>query len=481
MKTIRMIGVGVLLVGVLAGLMGCPANHYQQGLSLMEAGLLDDAIAELQQALEQDPQNGEIYYHLGLLYLQKEEYRIALGYFQQVVTQYPQQEILDGASYYLGFCQYYLRDYKAAGRNFSFLLSGFPESPFAERAHFYQAEVAWFAGDVEQALAAYSEVLRRYSAGPYAHFAGFRLGQCHYQLRNYAEAANAYQKFLTVPEADAPDTVEPSTIEEPESVEAVEESPISQELLRQARQEAAFELGMSYASLKENAEAIQAFENVLYDSAIASGRRAEVLYRLGKLLLEEENAQQAIDTWAVLISENPTSEYADDALFLMGGTLYELEKYPTAVEHFSKLVKEYPESQNAEQALLMGGNGLFQLGRYEEAAQEYARLLLQAGDTTEENRQLREAATLGAVMAHYKLEQYRQAYDQLTKIPEDQRSPALLYWNGEISYRLGYWDEAITAFQAVADQTTDPELTRQAYFGLIKVAYTQEQWQTALE
>ena len=106
----------------------------------MDAGLTDQAIDELLRALEKDPTNGDIYFRLGLLYFEKEEYRIAIGYFQKVVNQFPEQAILDASYYYLGLCHYQLREYKTAARNFSLLLSGFPESPFGEQAYFYQGE-----------------------------------------------------------------------------------------------------------------------------------------------------------------------------------------------------------------------------------------------------------------------------------------------------------------------------------------------------
>ena len=337
MKRIRKIGYSMIVVGVLVVLTGCPANHFQQGLALMEAGNIDSAIAELQLALEKDPYNGEIYYNLGLLYLQKEEYRTALGYFQQVVTNYPQENILDGAYYYLGFCQYYAREYKAAARNFSLLLSRSPEGGFAEHAYFYQAEVAWHAEEIEQALNGYGELLRRYPAGAYAGFARFRLGECHYRLRNFVEAVNAYQQFLANDNGAEQDAMIVEATET-ESEEPEIRAGFSDDVMLRARGDAAFRRALSYVGLGERDQAISAFQDVVYGASTSAERRTEALYRQGKLYLEAGNAQQALDTLAVLVKENPTSEYADDALFLQGSAAYTLKKKkPLAVSFLSSL------------------------------------------------------------------------------------------------------------------------------------------------
>ena len=56
MKTIQKIGYSVLVISMLTILTGCPANHFQQGLTLMQAGQTDAAIETVLPIIDQgDP------------------------------------------------------------------------------------------------------------------------------------------------------------------------------------------------------------------------------------------------------------------------------------------------------------------------------------------------------------------------------------------------------------------------------------------
>ena len=86
-------GAAVVLALLLAG---CP-NHYQKGLTYLEQGQAELAMQELLAALQKEPNNPDIYYQLGLLYLKQEAYRKAIEMFQQIADRFPAYAQRDGA------------------------------------------------------------------------------------------------------------------------------------------------------------------------------------------------------------------------------------------------------------------------------------------------------------------------------------------------------------------------------------------------
>lgn len=60
-------------------------HHYEAGLALLRKGKLDDAIAQLQQAIGQDAQNFRAHEALGQAYFRQQQFDEAIGAFQQAL------------------------------------------------------------------------------------------------------------------------------------------------------------------------------------------------------------------------------------------------------------------------------------------------------------------------------------------------------------------------------------------------------------
>ena len=450
----------VCIIGLCLLLAGCP-THYKKGLTLIEKGQTEQAIAELLVALEDDPNNGDIYYQLGMLYFQQEEYPRAIEFFQKIVDQFPAHPSLDSTYYHLGLAHFRLGEYKPASRNFSLLAISFPENPYAEPVQFYQGEIYWFQNEFGKTIGVLNDFLRRFPTSEFAPAISFRLAACHYRIGNYAEAIAAYKNFLS---AAGNWASPPSHLS---AVPALEE-------------QAYADIGYSYAAQEEYGSAIGYFRDVLTKFP-QSSRIPELLYQLGNLYELTNSEQQAIDAFRKLVADAPGSEYADDALFRLGTAYYQGEQYQQALDAYTQLCKAYPQSPNLQCAQMMSGHCYFMLEQPEQALAQYEQAFrqkpttVQLGETElvleddEETSALHSQAALRAAISAYKMDDYSKAQAFIAMIPPQQHSAEVVFWSGEIAYRMQRFDDAQRDFSKVIAETQELNLLQQAHTGLVKI------------
>ncbi|PID58567.1 hypothetical protein CSB45_03215 [candidate division KSB3 bacterium] len=447
---------------------GCPASNYQKGLTLIEEGQIDPAIQELLTALEKDPLNGDIYYQLGLLYLQKEEYRRAMEFFQQVIDRFPAHPHIDGAYYHLGFCRFQFREYASAIKNFSWLLISFPDSQYREDAQFYRAESARYAEDFGKATGFYTELLHHFPAGKYRSRALFRLAESCFTLGNYDESSKNYRQFLDQTKRMKLDAQG-----------------------QRFQEQALFHLAQSLIAQNEPGRAVEYLQD-LQRAFPVSPKKAEYTYTLGKVYVQLGRDQAALDQFQMLAAASAESEFADDALFHQASLHYRRKEFGRSAQLYAQLIENFPESPNQFQAALMGANCLFRQQQYDQAAHAYERVLeyqapalVLPQELGRPNEQpiaaLKRSALLSAAVANYHAGNYQQAWTILNSIPETERTEEEVLWTAELAYRLNLFDSAKNAFQQLSRHSHESRLLQHAYLGMLKVLYGQEQWQAALQ
>ncbi len=460
----------LLFVALSLVLTGCP-DHYKSGMSLVDQGQLDRAIEKLLLALEHDPTHADVYYQLGLLYLEKEEYRIAGTYFKDVVERFPSHPQLDGAYFYLGFCQFQVRKYETALNTLPLVPVSHSQSDFKERARFYEGESAWYLEEFGKAIGRYSDLVRQFPTGKFAPAGFFRLGNCYSRIGEYAEAAEAYNTFLT-----AADTWQHFEKHLPQVEDLI--------------QHTYYQLGVNYSALEKPGKAI-GFYRELLKTFPSSPLLPDVLYQLGDLYDATGSLQQALEVYQTLVTDHPGSEYADDALYRQGTLLYRQGDYQQAVTRYERLLSSYPDSSNVRRAYVMAGNCSVQLEQYEQAVEQYDRALrheaqppwiadrlLSPDDAAQ--RDMTAKAALWAAISAYQTGQYEKAGAFLAAVPETVHSVRKTFWNAEVAYRRQQYQEAEAAFSQVLTQTDDPGLLTQSSLGILKTLYDRERWQDVL-
>ncbi len=116
----------------------------------------------------------------------------------------------------------------------------------------------------------------------------------------------------------------------------------------------------SYASRARLLSGISRFQLRDYTQSIAllsslvkapSPLRAEAFFWMGRSYGRLDDRQNAIKTWARLVSAYPRSSWADNSLYLVALNYREDGKQKQALDALSRLIREHPSSRFAEAAL----------------------------------------------------------------------------------------------------------------------------------
>lgn len=230
-----------LLVLIAAGLVcGCMSNrgsglltndanpaayHFQMGLSFLGERNYTNALIELTEAVQLDPDNPEVLYNLGLAYLGKRRPDLSVKQFQRAIELKPnyssarndlgvafielkrwdqaieQFRIVKDDIFYantenaainLGLAYLGKGDFSKAMDELAIVASSNPSNPIAKVA---MGRVLFAMGKTEQALAEFQRALRLYKEYGAAHF---YLGMAQLKLNRQEEARQAFKETIRI-------------------------------------------------------------------------------------------------------------------------------------------------------------------------------------------------------------------------------------------------------------------------------------------
>jgi len=166
------------------------------------------------------------------------------------------------------------------------------------------------------------------------------------------------------------------------------------------------------------------------------------------------------------LRENPQSDKAAHARFLVATICQrDLRQYDRAIQHFIHLIEDFPKSPDAYEARLRLSECYAAVGKNREAISEYESVLLFARDEKERRR-----IRLNIADLYYDMNDLGQAVAEYVKVtakaPYDELAERAWLRIGGIRLLRDEFDEAIPAYQTVADKTADPTIRRVARFGL---------------
>ncbi|MBI3909857.1 MAG: tetratricopeptide repeat protein [Armatimonadetes bacterium] len=146
---------------------------------------------------------------------------------------------------------------------------------------------------------------------------------------------------------------------------------------------------------------------------------------------------------------------------LFGRKLYEL-----AIQEYEKYLKEYPQHAKTHLVRLRIGEAYLRLNKYPESIAAYERALAEKPDMN-----FRAEALVGLGLGHFYSKQYDKALPHLLEAKQladkdEKLGPIAYNWLGECYFQLEKWDEAIAAYQAVAERWPASEQAAQATYSL---------------
>ena len=162
---------------------------------------------------------------------------------------------------------------------------------------------------------------------------------------------------------------------------------------------------------------------------------ARVSYLLGQFAQEQEDWQEAIKSYRVIIRRFPDPALAPDAQYKMAQCYEQSGDFDEALEAYVTLAATYPKSPLIASVMIRISDYFYKSEDYKVAAQVGEKFLERCEG---HEHAARMAFRVG--QCYYKSEQYREAgvaFDEFAKLfPEDALTADAMFWSGE-SYRMG--------------------------------------------
>lgn len=292
-------------------------RDYNAAAALQNSGLYERAAerwAAYLKAYPNDKRLDQAQYHLGVCQLHAKKYDEAAANFQTVLTKYPAFEETDAARYNLGMALFQraaqsnkAEDFRKAAEALGDAAAKHPQSKYADKAVYFQGEALVGAGDLEAAVQSYQKLIATYGNSPLQPDACYALGVTQQELKQHAQAADSFNRFLA------------------------NQAWAKHDLAGEVR----MRLGMALFDQGKHAEAEPHF------AALAEMKEFPhadfVLLRQGQCKLETGKAAEAAALLATLPQKFPKSQYKSAAQLAAGKCAYLADKLDQAQQALAPL------------------------------------------------------------------------------------------------------------------------------------------------
>ena len=224
--------------------------------------------------------------------------------------------------------------------------------------------------------------------------------------------------------------------------------------------EAIFRLGEYHFVDTDFDNAITHFTSVIdnyADSEFAKdaiGRRADVKFEKGRKQLEDEQVDEAIETWNSILAELEDYRLAHAVLYEVAFALRSQNKHDEARKVFTKLVTEHKDSD-------LAADSFFRLGEYEYDGKNYTQALQQYGKAFASSKEggLQELILHKLGWASFRNSAFEESgkhfAQQLEKYAEGELAKDGKFMQGESLFKQNKYAEALVVFEPLVEQKFD--------------------------
>ncbi|MDD5409572.1 MAG: tetratricopeptide repeat protein [Candidatus Omnitrophica bacterium] len=417
------------------------------------------------------------YYSMGWCLFQEHRFKEALQFFTDLTKKYPKEPQSKDAVFKIIECLYNLKDYPALKEKINSAIKESSKDALRRSyLYFYLGEANYYLGDFTASIEAYSKVLAGNPDDKMQALAKLDLGWAYLKLKRYKEAEDIFsglkQENLEKPNRQvwllgrAIVLMETNRLNQAkkiyEELLALSGDPqvIIQALMGKA--DALFSLA-DYPQASETYRQALAKIN-LKDSSI-SQLADKLNYSLGKSLLNEGKAKEAIEKFQKVVDSGSDESFKINSLCQIGDAYLEEANYKKAEEAYNLFLKEYPDSSYSDYILYQLSSSYLKDNKAQEAI-----LSLRALEEKFPASNFLDDAAYALGLAYFNKQDYNSAKLALTKFQtgfygSDIR-PKSLYILGSCFYHLGDYASAIQVFKEIARiGTADAELIQKAEYG----------------
>lgn len=483
-------------------------HNYQQGISLFDKGLYEQAVQELDAFIEQHPDhellrsaefyrarslgridslNMEAHYEQFIRNYPKEvfsqkllfelaniseqnlRYDRAINFYQRALDYGMREKQAAEVNYWIAEDYVSMGNKEAARNRFMMLADRHPESEWAPKALYARGRLFLSESKYDSSSIAFEILKERYPNDEITRRVGTALGESYYQQGKYEEAITAFKNAMPYLEGEL-------------------------------RSKAVYLIAESYNYLANYDEASKYYLQYINQVKGTDDER-KAHYGLGWMYHKQEIYHWASDEFSKAAVGD--DELARKALYYkavndkLGG------KYPDAIESFRTFGERYKEGLWVEEAYYEWSITAFEMGQYAESIEVLLRLVrgeeplqwpgkvftllgesyfanneftraIQAFEEAENSANIDPAVKLQAqfqkAWVQYRNQAYRQAQPAFETVyntaPNTDVGKEALFWSADANYQMKQFGPAANQYAAFVRQYPDHELIGAAYYSL---------------
>lgn len=292
--------------------------------------------------------------------------------FAAFVTDNPDSERADDATYFRGLSLYHLENFTAARDQFDALTATWPESNYADQALYYGGRCEYKISAFSAAVLKFTAYVKQYPSGGLFDDATYYLGRSLVEVGDLSGALTEFVNILAVPESvyrdsalywagkveyDLGRAVVPVSVDDLTASRTYFESLFTEFPGTLYEDNARYYYAMcSYvladwpSAIDELQYVVDTFPNSIYfDNAWYY--KAYTLYKSG-------DYAAATTELSAFLAQVSGSNYEDNAVYISGRTQYQIgyalaggtAAYQSAVEFFERVINDYPDSNYLDNA-----------------------------------------------------------------------------------------------------------------------------------
>lgn len=323
----------------------------------------DEAVKAFEMYLNKYPNSknrNEAYNYLVNVYLTTKNYKYALESIDKIDIKtedlkYAYQRVAFNRAVEL----FNNQDYVGAEDMFTKSLEYKNDKPLAAQSYFWMGELFYRKDDYKNAIDNYKKFLFEPGAAitPYFNQVNYTLGYSYYVQKQYADAILWFRKFVG-------NSKELDTRRKNDSFLRIADAYfISKDYLNAVdfyeESVKLKEFDVDYALLQRSMAAGLLGKDDIKESGLKellssyprSSYRADAYYELGNLMLQKNNAAEAVVYFDNLNREHPQSSYVKASLLKKGLVYKNANQDAQAIETFKRVVNDYPATTEAKDAL----------------------------------------------------------------------------------------------------------------------------------
>jgi len=443
-----------------------------------------DALAAFQSLSSGTTNQDGVTFWLGECYLKLKQNDLAKEQYNQVINHFGSSTYAVSAMYSLGWLYLEQRNYSLARQTFERLFTAYPANPLAEDSWLKASEAALNANDWTGAVNLLKRYLASYPQTSHQTEVFFNLGECYYNLENYPQALESYQKAVVT--GNQPAIKLSAYIGQLWSLSKLNKVNDLQGLAKTANalaqqyhlpnDDLLMALGSIFFEAGDYASALANYEEFIRTKP-GSPQLDEAYLGRANIFFAMKRFDEAAQDYRRLL-DIPDSEIAQKAHFGLGWLLIKQGHADQAFPYFKSVVEKSDDPVIKSNALLQMADAYQDVGQLDQALDQYQHLINDNPDLSNKDYVIYRMA-----MAYLKNDQPDNAlkkFDELkSEFPQSVYLSDMNYYQGVAAFKKGDWAPAALAMENFLKGLTKPsDFTPQANYimgiSLMNVKQTDE-------